>query len=267
VAQFYQAYYRPQNAKLLVIGDITLAEAQALVAARFGAWERGTTPAAPAAATPATPAARTIFLVDKPGAAQSVIRIGNVGVPRSSADFFPLQVLNTILGGSFTSRLNQNLRETHGYTYGANSQFAMRRMAGPFQAGASVMTAKTDSSLVEFMRELRRIRDDAVPQAELDKAKAYITLGLPGDFETTQGAAGRYRELLTYGLPLDYFGGFIDRLNAVTAADVQRVARQYLDLDHFAIVVVGDRSVIEAGIRALGEGPISIRDLWGQEIH
>lgn len=266
VAQFYQTYYRPQNAKLLVIGDITLAEAQALVTARFGAWERGTTPAATAAATPAAPVARTIFLVDKPGAAQSVIRIGNVGVPRSSADFFPLQVLNTILGGSFTSRLNQNLRETHGYTYGANSQFAMRRMAGPFQAGASVQSAKTDSSLIEFMRELRRIRDEAVPQAELDKAKAYITLGLPGDFETTQGAAGRYRDLLTYGLPLEYYGGYIDRLNAVTAADVQRVARQYLDLDHFAIVVVGDRSLIEAGIRALNEGPISIRDLWGQEI-
>ena len=267
VAQFYQTYYRPQNTRVLIVGDITLAEAQALVAARFGAWERGTTPAAPAAATPAAPTGRTIFLVDKPGAAQSVIRIGNVGVPRSSADFFPLQVLNTILGGSFTSRLNQNLRETHGYTYGANSQFAMRRMAGPFQAGASVMTAKTDSSLIEFMRELRRIRDESVPQAELDKAKAYIALGLPGDFETTQGSAGRYRELLTYGLPLDYFNGYIERINAVTAADVQRVARQYLDLDHFVIVVVGDRSVIEAGIRALGEGPIAVRDLWGQEIH
>jgi predicted Zn-dependent peptidase len=267
VAQFYQTYYRPQNTKLLVIGDITLAEAQALVAARFGAWERGTTPAAPPPAAPAAPATRTIFLVDKPGAAQSVIRIGNVGVPRSSADFFPLQVLNTIMGGSFTSRLNQNLRETHGYTYGANSQFVMRRMAGPFQAGASVQSAKTDSSLIEFMRELRRIRDEAVPQAELDKAKAYITLGLPGDFETTQGAAGRYRDLLTYGLPFEYFNGYIDHINAVTAADVQRVARQYLDLDHFVIVVVGDRSLIEAGIRALNEGPITIRDLWGQEVH
>ena len=267
VAQFYRTYYRPQNTKLLIVGDITLAEAQALVAARFGSWARETTPAAPPPAAPAAPAARTIFLVDKPGAAQSVIRIGNVGVPRSSADFFPLQVLNTILGGSFTSRLNQNLRETHGYTYGANSQFAMRRMAGPFQAGASVQSAKTDSSLIEFMRELRRIRDEAVPQAELDKAKAYITLGLPGDFETTQAAAGRYRDLLAYGLPLDYYASYMERINAVTAADVQRVARQYVDLDHFVIVVVGDRSQIEAGIRALSEGPISIRDLWGQEIH
>jgi len=268
VSQFYQTYYRPGAAKLLVVGDITLAEAQQLVTARFGAWERGTAPPAAPAAAPAALMARTIYLVDKPGAAQSVIRIGNVGVPRSSDEYFPLQVMNTILGGSFTSRLNQNLRETHGYTYGASAQLAMRRMAGPYVAGAaSVQSAKTDSSLIEFMRELRRIRDEAVPQAELDKAKAYIALGLPGDFETTQGAAGQFRTLLEFGLPLDYYSSYVAHINAVTAADVQRVARQYLDLDHFAIVVVGDRSVIEAGIRALNEGPISIRDLWGQEIH
>jgi zinc protease len=266
VTQFYRDWYRPQSAKLLVVGDITLAEAQRLVTERFGDWARTAPAAAPAAPAAATPAARTIFLVDKPGAAQSVIRIGNIGVPRTAADYFPLEVLNTILGGSFTSRLNQNLRETHGYTYGANSQFVMRRMAGPFQAGASVQSAKTDSSLVEFMRELRRIRDETVPQAELDKAKAYITLGMPGNFETTSGAAAQFRDLLTYDLPLDTYASYIDRVNAVTAADVLRVARQYIDLDHVAIVVVGDRSQVEAGIRALNEGPIAIRDLWGQEI-
>ena len=266
VSQFYQTYYRPGNARLLVVGDITLAEAQQLLTARFGAWERGTTPPATPATTASAPAARTVYLVDKPGAAQSVIRIGNIGAARSSADYFPLQVLNTILGGSFTSRLNQNLRETHGYTYGANSQFATRRMAGPFQAGSSVQSAKTDSALIEFMRELRRIRDEVVPLAELDKAKSYIALGFPGDFETTQGAAGQFSSLLTFGLPLDYYNSYVARINAVTATDVQRVARQYLDLDHFVIVVVGDRSQIEAGIRALNEGPISIRDLWGQDV-
>src|SRR5262249_7428536 len=138
---------------------------------------------------PPAPAARTFYLVDKPGAAQSVIRIGHVGVPRSSPDYYALRVLNTILGGSFTSRLNQNLRETHGYTYGANSSFQMRRLAGPFAAAASVVTAKTDSSLIEFFRELRRIRDSVVPGPELDKAKSYITLAWPGSFETTFGSA------------------------------------------------------------------------------
>jgi zinc protease len=264
VAAFYGASYRPNAARILVVGDVTPAEVRRLFAPRFEAWGRGSQAAAPAAAAPA-PAARAVYLIDKPGAAQSVIRIGHVGIARSNPDYFALQVLNTILGDAFTSRLNQNLRETHGYTYGAFSQFAAWRLAGPFAASASVVTAKTDSSLIEFLKELRRIRDEAVSDAELAKAKAYITLGLPGDFETTASAASRLRELLVYGLPLDYFDHYVARINAITTADVQRVARQYIDPDHFDIVVVGDRSQIEPGIKALNEGPIAYRDLWGQE--
>jgi predicted Zn-dependent peptidase len=263
VADFYRSYYRPNGARLLVVGDVTLEEARQLVAARWGTWVR--VEASPEAAPPPPAGSeRTIYLVDKPGAAQSVFRIGQVGVSRSTPDYFPLEVLNTILGGPFTSRLNQNLRETHGYTYGAGSQFAMRRQAGPFVASSSVVTAKTDSALIEFLRELRRIRDDSVPQAELDKAKAYVTLGLPGEFETTRGAARQFADLLQYGLPLDYYAGYIPRINAVTAADVQRVARQYLDLDHIAIVVVGDKNQIASGLAALHEGPIVERDMWGR---
>ena len=265
VAQFYQAYYRPNNARILVVGDVTLREVQALLTGRFAAWTAGDVPAVEEARAPDA-APRTIYLVDKPGAAQSVFRIGAVAVRRATPDYFALTVLNTILGGSFTSRLNQNLRETHGYTYGASSQFAMRRMPGPFLAASSVVTAKTDSSLIEFMKELRRIRDDTVPSAELAKAKAYVTLGLPSEFETTTGAAAQFRELLLYGLPLDYFSSYIPQIDAVTAADVQRVARQYLDPDHFAIVVVGDRSQIASGLEALHEAPIVLRDLWGQAV-
>lgn len=265
VVAFYASYYRPNNAKVLVVGDVTAAEARTMITARFGAWTRGEV-AAPAAAALPTAVPRTIYLVDKPGAAQSVIRIGQVGVARSTPDYFVLQVLNTILGGSFTSRLNQNLRETHGFTYGASSGFAMRRMAGPFQAVASVVTAKTDSSLIEFLKELRRIRDVAVPATELEKAKNYIILGLPGDFETTAGAAARFRELLAYDVPLTAYQDYVTRIRAVTAADVQRAARQYLDPEHFAIVVVGDRAVIEPGLRALNEGPIAPRDMWGHVV-
>ena len=265
VAGFYRSYYRPNDARILMVGDITLAEARGLVAARFGAWQQGDVPGL-AGGTAPTPATRAVYLIDKPGAAQSVIRIGHIGPARSTPDWYALEVLNTILGGAFTSRLNQNLRETHGYTYGAFSQFAARRLAGAFVALASVVTAKTDSSLVEFLRELRRIREEPVPEGELAKAKAYVTLGLPGDFETTGGAAARFREVLGYGLPLDYYDRYIERIGAVTAADVQRVARQYIDPDHFDIVVVGDKAQIEAGIRALNEGPIVYRDLWGQEI-
>jgi len=265
VAQFHATCYRPNTSRLLFVGDVTMDEAQRLVTERFGAWARGDLPQVSDVAAPAA-AARTIYLVDKPGAAQSVFRIGEVGVSRSTPDYFALQVLNTILGGSFTSRLNQNLRETHGYTYGANSQFDMRRMQGPFLAASSVVTAKTDSALIEFMRELRRIRDEAVPQAELDKAKAYISLGLPSDFETTVRTAARIRELLLYDLPLDYYATFIPQINSVTADDVQRVARQYLDPDHLAIVIVGDKTKIAAGLDALHEGPIVYRDLWGQAV-
>jgi len=265
VVEFYRAYYRPTGARVLVVGDIGLAEARKLVTTRFGAWDKADVPAFPTAPAPA-PAARTVYLIDKPGAAQSVIRIGHVGPPRTTTDWYALEVLNTILGGAFTSRLNQNLRETHGYTYGAFSQFAARRLSGAFVALASVVTAKTDSSLIEFLKELRRIRDEAVPATELSKAKAYVTLGLPGDFETTGGAAARFRDLLAYGLPLDYYDQYIQRINAVTADDVHRVARNYIDPDHFDIVVVGDKSQIEAGIKALNEGPIVYRDVWGQEI-
>ena len=265
VTQFYRSYYRPNSARLLVVGDVTPAEAAALVTARFGGWERADVPAVAEAPAPAA-AARTIYLVDKPGAAQSVFRIGLVGVSRATPDYFALEVLNTILGGSFTSRLNQNLRETHGYTYGASSQFVMRRQAGPFVAASSIVTAKTDSGLIEFMRELRRIRDEAVPDAELAKAKAYVTLGLPAEFETTAAAAQQFAELLQFGLPLDYYDTYIPHIEAVTAADVQRVARQYLDLDHIDIVVVGDRTQIQAGLEALHEGPVVARDMWGQTV-
>ncbi|HEX9487588.1 MAG TPA: pitrilysin family protein [Gemmatimonadales bacterium] len=266
VAEFYRTYYRPNGARILVVGDVTLAQARQLIAARFGGWERGDVPAFPSPAAAPPTAARTVYLIDKPGAAQSVVRIGHLGPVRTTPDWFALEVLNTILGGAFTSRLNQNLRETRGYTYGAFSQFVPRRLSGAFVALASVVTAKTDSSLIEFLKELRRIRDETVAPAELAKAKAYLTLGLPGDFETTGGAAARFRELLSLGLPLDYYDRYVDRINAVTAADVQRVARQYIAPDRFDIVVVGDKAKIEAGIKALNEGPIVYRDLWGQEL-
>ncbi len=265
VAAFYRTYYRPSNARLLFVGDLTLDEARRLATERFGGWERGDVPPPPAAQAPA-PAPRTFYLVDKPGAAQSVIRIGHLGVTRSSPDYYALQVMNTILGGSFTSRLNMNLRETKGYTYGAGSGFAYRRLPGPFSAQASVVTAKTDSSLIEFFKELRRIRDSLVPDEELQKARQYLVLGLPGDFETTAGTAGQFMDLLVNELPLDWYGTIVERITAVTAADVQRVARQYINPDRFAVVVVGDRGQIEAGIRALNEGPIAVRDLWGQEV-
>jgi predicted Zn-dependent peptidase len=201
-----------------------------------------------------------VYLIDKPGAPQTSVRIGTVGVPRSTEDYFPLLVANTILGGSFTSRLNQNLRESRGYTYGARSRFEMRRAAGPFSATAEVTGAKTDSSLVEFVRELRAIRD-TVPAAELEKAKRYLQLQLPGAFETTGQIASQLVPLVLYGLPLDFYDAYVGRVGGVTQADVQRVAQRYIDPSKVAVVIVGDRKSIEAPVRALGLGELQLRDL------
>ncbi len=261
---FYRANFVPNNSTLIIVGDVSLSQIEQKVNAMFGGWQRGqVTPFtfrdAPKAAT------TTVYLIDKPGAAQSSFRIGSIGVPRSTKDYFALNVMNTILGGSFTSRLMQNLRETHGYTYGARSRFDMRQSAGPFTASAEVVAAKTDSGLVEFMKELNAIRE-TVPSDELRKAKRYLQLGMPGDFETTQQIANQLIPVALYGLPLDYYNNYVSNIEAITQADVQRVARQYVDPANLAIVVVGDRKSIEAGLKAVNAGPITIRDFFGQPI-
>jgi zinc protease len=259
VQRHYSTYFRPNNATLLVVGDVRPDDVERRAREIFGNWTRGTVPA-PTTATPSGPKATTVVLIDKPGAAQSSFRIGGIGAPRSTSDYFALQVMNTILGGAFTSRLMQNLRETHGYTYGAQSGFGLRRSAGPFVASAEVVTAKTDSALIEFMKELRAIRDP-IPSEELAKAKRYLQLGLPANFETTGGIASEFLPLVAYGIPLDFFATAVQRYEAVTEADVQRVARQYVDPDRLTVVIVGDRKAIEPGLRALKPGDFVIRDI------
>jgi zinc protease len=201
-----------------------------------------------------------VYLIDKAGAPQTSVRVGSVGVPRSTEDYFALRVMNTILGGAFTSRLNQNLREARGFTYGAFSGFQMRRAAGPFVASAEVTGTATDSALVEFMKELRAIRD-TVPRPELEKATRYLQLQLPGQFETTGDIASQLVPLVVHGLPLSYYNDLVQRLGAVTQADVQRVAQRYLDPSRFLVVLVGDRKSIEAGVRALDLGPVTVKTI------
>ena len=262
--RFYRTHYRPNNATLIVVGDVQPADIEARVARLFGGWQRGNVPSTTYSRPPGA-SRTTVYLIDKPGAPQTSVRIGTVGVARSTDDFFALQVMNTILGGSFTSRLNQNLRETKGYTYGARSGFDMRREAGPFTASAEVTGTKTDSSLIEFMNELRGILD-TVPRAELEKAKRYLQLGLPASFETTSDIAFRLAPVVMYGLPLDYYNSYVQRIEQVTQADVQRVARRYIDPSRLAIVIVGDRASVEPAIRALDLGPVTLRDITGSEI-
>jgi len=254
VQRFYDDFYRPNNATLIVVGDLSPDDVARRAEELFGGWERRDIPQVTMPTPPAAADTR-IVLVDKPRAAQSSVRIGGVGVARSTEDFFPLMVMNTILGGSFTSRLNQNLRETHGYTYGAGSGFSMRRAAGPFTAYAEVTAAMTDSSLIEFFKELRAIRD-TVPMAELEKTRSFLQLQLPGGFETTGQIANQLIPVALYDLPLDYFASYSERIGAVTQEDVARVARRYVDPDHMVVVVVGDRASIAEPVRATGLAPV-----------
>jgi predicted Zn-dependent peptidase len=198
-----------------------------------------------------------VFLLDKPGAAQSEIRIGALGVARTTPDYFPITVMNTILGGSFSSRLNMNLRERNQFSYGASSSFAMRRMTGPFVAAAGVQTDKTSEALQEFFKELQGM-SEPVPAGELTRVKNLEALSFPSSFETTRDVASHLTELVVHGLPESFLTGYVRSIQSVTAADVQRAARQYLASARFVTVIVGDRSKIEAPLRASGFGDLEV---------
>jgi zinc protease len=255
---FHTAYYRPQNATLLVVGDVTTAAVMPMLERAFGTWKDAGGPIKPTQ-LPAAPqlSKRQIYIIDKPGAAQSQIRIGWVGVPRSAPDYPVLQVMNTILGGAFTSRLNQNLRETHGYSYGASSIFDTRLSQGLFYATAGVQTDKTAEALKEFFNEFTGILKP-IPPDELDKAKNYVALSFPAEFETTGDLARKMEEQVVYSLPDEYFPGYVRSVLQVTRPAVEKAATQYVQPDKFAVVIVGDRKIIEPGVRALNLGPVEV---------
>lgn len=262
---FHDRAYRPGRSTLVVVGDVEPARVLDLLEEALGAWVPGEAASGVEEPPVRQVEARRIRLVDKPGAEQSEIRIGRIGAPRLTEDYFPLVVMNTILGGSFTSRLNQNLREDKGYSYGAYSAFAFRPWAGPFLAGAAVQTEVTAEALTEFVRELRGILE-RVPEEELERARNYLALGFPANFQTVEGTAGELGEMALYDLPEDWFDRYVERILAVTAEDVERVAREYVDPDRIAIIIVGDRERIEAPLRALELAPVevlSVADVLG----
>ncbi len=252
LVKFYETYYRPNNATLIVVGETTMAGLKAKLESAFANWKASPVPETkiPAATNVAKPG---IYLVDRPNSAQSVVTIGQIGVSRDNPDYVPLLVMNTMLGGQFSSRVNLNLREEKGYTYGARSGFSFRKGAGPFSASADVQTAVTKESVAEFMKELNGIRGTIpVTQKELEYNKQSVIQRFPQGFETAGQISGQLSNLLIYGLPDSYFNQYITKINAVTVADVNRVANKYLDPSQMAIVIVGDRKVIEAKLKDLG---------------
>src|SRR5688572_2714749 len=270
ITGFYGRYYRPNNAVLVVVGDVTPAEAAGLAERSLGRWQKAALPPDVSSAPP-RPAAKAaaVYLVDKPGAAQSEIRIGHPGAARSlNPDQYALQVLNTILGGQFSSRINLNLREARGFTYGARSSWVFMRGEGPFVASGGVFTAKTDSSLVEFMRELKEIREGRpVTEQEVEFAKGALIRAYPRTIETNRGVALQLADLAFYGFPESELSGYLKKIEAVKPADVTRAAQKYLQPEQFSVVVVGDLAQIRSGVEALKLGPVTVLDAEGNPVN
>ena len=261
---FHENAVQPRKSALVVVAAAPWADLSARLDDAFGedaGWSLMTRSAVDPALTLADPAPtgeRRVTLVDKPGAAQSVVRIGRVAAARSTPDYYALDVLNTILGGSFTSRLNQNLRERNGYSYGAGSAFQFRPVAGPFVAYSDVQTDVTAPALQELFNELEAI-GERVPEVALDKARDYLALSFPQPFATVRGTARMVEELVLNGLPLDTYAAYASGVRAVIADDLERVAARYLDPSRVEVIVVGDRAVVEEGVRALDLGPLDVR--------
>jgi predicted Zn-dependent peptidase len=263
VRDFHGQFYRPNNANLIVVGDVDRNELVPMLEQRLAAWRSVGSPARQTAQAAPSIEATRVYIIDRPGSAQSEIRLGHVGVERSHRDYFPILLMNAIFGGQFSSRINLNLREDKGYSYGVSSAFQMGKAPGPFIAGGGVQTAVTTESIVEFMRELEAIRDARpVTAEELEFARTGIIRGEPLSLETNGQIAGRIQQLIIYDLPIDYFDRFNQQIAAVTLADVNRVAREYLHPERLAIIIVGDRAAIEQGLRGLPY-PVEIVTLEG----
>ena len=250
-----------------MVGDTTPAAAKPVIEKAFAGWTRGGERPAFNYPPVTDPRPTTIFLVDKPGAAQSTFAIGRPGPPRSTPDYYALQVMNTILGGMFQSRLNANIREEKGYSYGVNSSFGYGKGPGAFRAGGDIVTAKSDAALVEFMKELRGIIGSRpITDEELTTAKDALIQRLPGTFASVSSINSAITTLWTQNLPDDYYQQYAKRVAAITKDDVLRVAKQYVTVDKLDIVIVGDRSVIEGPLKATGIAPIVIYDIEGNPV-
>jgi zinc protease len=265
LVKFYGASYRPNNAVLVVVGDVTMKEMLPKLTSVFADWKKGEVPAAAGFSTPSIES-RKVYLVDKPGAAQSEVRIGYPALARNTSDYFAAELVNLVLGGQFSSRLNSNIREKRGFSYGVRSAFQYSRMPGPFVASGAIQTAKTDSAMQEFIREIDRMRESGLTAEELEFAKNRTKGVFATGFETPAQIARSLVNVVVYNLPDDYYVKYLKNVDAVTPADVQRVSKQYLDTSKMAMVVVGDLKVIRPGIEQMKFGPIEVTDMSGKPV-
>src|SRR6266850_395378 len=259
--KWYRERYAPQNALLAIAGDIRAQELIPRLEKWFAGWQRNdvkrTWPPNPIAAT-----SRKVYLVHRPNSVQTTVALGNIAIERRSPDYIPMVVMNHILGGGVSGRLFLNLREEKGYTYGVYSDFSALRYPGPWRAGGNMRTEVTAGALVEFFKEIGRIRDQTVPPAELEDSKRAIAARFALSLEQPTAILGLAASRVQYRLPEDYWDTYPAKIMAVTAEDVQRVARKYLDPDTMQLVAVGDGLKIQSALEPYG--PVEVYDSGGK---
>jgi zinc protease len=264
MVKMWQSGYAPGNSALVLTGDLTASDARAMAEKYFGAWKGTAAKHEPPPVNVKT--SRGISIVDKPGAAQTFLLVGNLGVARSTPDYVPLEVMNNILGGLYSSRINSNLREEHGYTYGGFSAFFYRRGQGLFAAGGGIRTDATAPAITELFKELDRIRSTPPTVAELQLAKGSFAHSLAGLFESEDQTGYTLGDLFTYELPLDYYEQLPAKIDAVSADDVQRMAEKYIHPETSVVIGAGDRAKIEDELKKLSIGPVVVRDYEGTPV-
>jgi zinc protease len=259
--KWYRDRYAPQNALLAIAGDVRAQELIPQLEKWFAGWQRNdvkrTWPPNPVAAT-----SRKVYLVNRPNSVQTTIALGNIAIERRNPDYVPMVVMNHILGGGVSGRLFLNLREEKGYTYGVYSDFSALRYPGPWRAGGNMRTEVTGGALVEFFKEIRRIRDQAVPPAELEDSKRAIAARFALSLEQPTAILGLAVSRIQFRLPDDYWDTYPAKIMSVTAEDVQRVARKYLDPDAMQLVAVGDGLKIQSVLESYG--PVEVYDSIGK---
>jgi zinc protease len=257
VVEHHRAFYTPHSSALIIAGNLAIEQARRIADEGFATWAGPSVAPVEVPATPRTPSVEVV-LVERPGAVQSEIRVGHIGVARNTPDYFAILVMNTVLGGAFSSRLNLNLRERHGFTYGASSTFVMRRHPGPFLVSTAVQTEVTGAAVREILLELERIRESPAGSGEIADARQYVAGTFPLRLETTDGVASRLAEIFVHDLRDTFLNEFAERVLAVTEEDVVRVARRHIHPDRLMILVVGDPDRVRPQLESLGLGEVEL---------
>jgi predicted Zn-dependent peptidase len=263
LADFHSTYYRPNNAILAIVGDVTMKEIMPKLEKAFGDWEKADVPAVSIPPAPAQADAR-IYLIDRPGSVQTVLQLGTLGIERTSPDYFALLMADKVLGGGPSGRLFMNLREDKGYTYGAYSNFNGSKFRGVWVSSAQVRTEVTEGAMKEFLYELKRLRTETVAAEELDNAKRSIIGSFALSLEQPTTLLQNIITQKLYNLPADYWDTYPQKVSAITAADVQKAAQQYLDMDHLQVVAVGDASKAREVLSKYGK--VEVYDADGKPV-